>query len=107
LWIENNKGELPPAKYWDFSGGKEAFAEFRRRYMLDLLQETAGHGGCKMLRRMMGIVSVWDITSISDLQKRAVPERLAIKIGSRWVMERNNIRSVEDLIRIVREETQG
>jgi len=65
-----------------------------------------GHGGCKMLRRMMGIVSVWDITSIQDLQKRAVPERLAIKIGTRWVLERNQINTVEDLIGIVLEETK-
>jgi 5-methylthioribose kinase len=46
-----------------------------------------------MLRRMMGIVSVWDITSITDLTQRAVAERLAIRIGSRWVTERASIRS--------------
>jgi 5-methylthioribose kinase len=107
LWTENNKGELPPAKYWDFPEGQKAFSEFRRRYILNLLHDTAGHGGCKMLRRMMGIVSVWDITSIEDLQKRAVAERLAIKIGSRWVLERNRINTIEDITDIVREETKG
>jgi 5-methylthioribose kinase len=60
-----------------------------------------------MLRRMMGIVSIWDLTSIADLQKRAVCERLAIKIGSRWLLERGNISGVDDLIRIVKEETKG
>jgi 5-methylthioribose kinase len=107
LWIKNNKGELPPVKYWDFPGGQEAFAEFRRRYILNILHDAAGHGGCKMLRRMMGIVNVWDITTIKDLQKRATAERLAIKIGSRWVLERNEINSVDDLVGIVREETRG
>jgi 5-methylthioribose kinase len=105
LWMQNNRGELMPAKYWEFPGGAEAFAEFRRKYILGILHDTAGHGGCKMLRRMMGIVSVWDITSIQDPQKRAIAERLAIKIGSRWVLERNQIDTVEDLIRIVLEET--
>jgi 5-methylthioribose kinase len=105
LWVENNRGELAPAKYWDYPGGDEAFREFRRRYIQGVLHDTAGHGGCKMLRRMMGIVSVWDITSIQDLQKRAVPERLAIKIGSRWVLERNQVDTIEDLIGIVLEET--
>ncbi len=56
---------------------------------------------------MLGIVNVWDITSIEDLQKRAVCERLAIKIGSRWVLERGKISSVDDLIRIVEEETNS
>jgi 5-methylthioribose kinase len=107
LWVENNHGELPPAKYWDFPGGQEAFADFRRAYLLRLLRDTAGHGGCKMMRRMMGIVSVWDITSIQDLEKRAIAESLAIRIGSRWVLERSGIHSAEDLVGIVLEETKG
>ena len=105
VWVENNCGELMPAKYWDFPGGEETFAEFRRRYIRNILHDTAGFGGSKMLRRMMGIVSIWDITSIEDLKKRAFCERLAIKIGSRWVLERDKTNSVEDLIEIVREET--
>ena len=88
-------------------GGQEAFAAFRRRYILGLLRDAAGHGGCKMLRRMMGIVSVWDITSIEDLDRRAQAERLAIKIGSRWVLERSRIEGVDDLVGIVLDETEG
>ncbi|HAJ37767.1 MAG TPA: S-methyl-5-thioribose kinase [Chloroflexi bacterium] len=105
LWVEHNCGELMPAKYWAYPGGEEAFAEFRRRTLARILQEVAGFGGAKMLRRMMGIVSVWDITSITDLEQRAVAERLAIRIGSRWVTERHAIASVDDLLGIVREET--
>src|SRR5690606_1523461 len=104
LWVENNRGELMPAAYWDYPGGDAAFAEFRRRTLAHILHDTAGHGGAKMLRRMMGIVSVWDITSIADPAQRAVAERLAIRIGSRWVLERNRIERVDDLIAIVREE---
>ncbi|HEY52493.1 MAG TPA: S-methyl-5-thioribose kinase, partial [Caldilineae bacterium] len=85
----------------------QAFAEYRRRYINRLLQEVAGHGGVKFLRRMMGIVSVWDFTSIEDPEKRAVAERLAIRIGRRWVMERRSITSIDDLISIVQEETAG
>lgn len=106
-WRNNNRGELVPEKYWDFPGGQDAFAEYRRRYIQRLLQETTGHGGVKFLRRMMGIVSVWDLTSIADLQKRAVAERLAIQIGKRWVLERKAIASIEDLIGIVSEETSA
>lgn len=106
-WAANNRGELVPAKYWDFPGGAEAFAEYRRRYIARLLQETAGHGGVKFLRRMMGIVSVWDISSIEDPEKRAVAERLAIRIGTRWVLERKSVASIDDLINSVKEETKS
>ena len=64
LWVANNKGELAPPQYWNWPGGAEAFADFRRRYILGILRDSAGHGGCKMLRRMMGVVSVWYISGI-------------------------------------------
>lgn len=107
LWIENNRGELTPQKYWEFPGGSDAFARFREIYIKNILQDTAGLGGCKMMRRMMGIVSVWDVTSIADMEKRASVERLAIKIGKRWVLEHNQINSIEDLLGIVLDETAG
>jgi len=104
LWANNNRGELAPPKYWDFEGGAAAFAEFRRRYLARLLQDTAGYGGSKFLRRMMGIVNVWDINSIADPAQRAVSERHAVHIGRRWVLERAHVNTIDDLIAIVREE---
>ena len=104
LWVTNNQGELAPPQYWNWPGGEEAFAEFRQRYILGLLRDSAGHGGCKMLRRMMGVVSVWDISSIADTTKRAIAERKAIRIGSRWLLERHTITAIDDLIAMVRAE---
>jgi 5-methylthioribose kinase len=107
LWLEHNQGELVPARYWTFEGGEAAFAEFRRRYLLNILRDTAGHGGCKMLRRMMGVVTVWDISSIEDGQQRAIAERAAIKIGTRWILERQQFNTVDDLIAVVQEEMKS
>ena len=106
LWTEHNRGELVPSKYWQFHDGGEAFKEYRHRYIINVLRDTAGCGGAKMLRRMMGIVNVWDITSIADLKKRAIVECLAIRIGSRWLLERRLVANIEDLIGIVEEETK-
>lgn len=103
-WKANAAGDLMPARYWDSTGGAEAFAAFRRDTILRLLREAAGHGGTKFLRRMMGIVSVWDITSIEDPESRAVAEKAAIRIGSRWLLDRGRVTSVDDLVRMVREE---
>jgi len=104
-WANNNRGELVPAKYWDFPDGEKAFADYRQKYIARLLQDTAGHGGVKFLRRMMGIVSVWDISSIEDLKQRAQAEAAAIRIGKRWVLERKTITSIDQLIQIVRDES--
>lgn len=104
LWVENNTGELVPNAYWDYPGGKEAFAEYRSGYLKRLLQDTAGLGACEGLRRMMGIVTVWDISSISDNRLRAVSERFNIRVCSRWILERKHFNSIEDLLGIVQEE---
>lgn len=104
LWVENNKGDLVPETYWKYPGGTEAFTEFRKNYMLKLLQDVAGHGGTKFLRRMMGIVSVWDISSIEDEKKRAEIERMALRIGTRWLLERKSVTNIENLLNIVTEE---
>jgi 5-methylthioribose kinase len=107
LWSQNPTGDQMPAKYWDYPGGQEAFAEYRRATMERMLQEAAGHGGTKFLRRMMGIVNVWDIESIKDPARRALAEKAAIRIGSRWLLERRGFKEIGDLTRVVEEETKG
>jgi 5-methylthioribose kinase len=107
LWIANNTGELVPNAYWNFPGGEAAFAEYRRQYVQKLLQDTAGLGACESLRRMMGIVSVWDISSITDNRQRAVAERFVIRVSSRWIMERASFNSIEDMLSIVQEEAHA
>lgn len=98
LWRTNNRGELCPPSYWDFPGGEQAFTEYRGRYMRQLLQDTAGYGGCKMMRRILGIAHVEDIEGITDPQKRAAVELMALQIGAQWVTQRTNFTNVEDLI---------
>ncbi len=104
LWIENNQGDLVPNNYWKYSDGDAGFKAFRDHYILNLLSDTAGYGGCECLRRMMGIVTVWDISSIQNPEERAVAERFIIRVGSRWVMERNSFNCISDLIGIIQEE---
>jgi 5-methylthioribose kinase len=107
LWKSRPSGDLMPPRYWESAGGQEAFGAYRAATISRLLQETAGHGGVKFLRRMMGIVNVWDIESIKDQRARAVAEKAAIRIGVRWLLDRRRFTSVEDMIRVVQEETRG
>lgn len=107
MWVTENKGELMQTKYWSFEGGDQAWADFRKRYMARLFQDMVGFSGSKILRRMMGIVTVWDISSIEDPEERARVERMAIRIGTRWLMEKESIRSMSDYLGIVKEESAG
>ncbi|MCM8533502.1 MAG: S-methyl-5-thioribose kinase [Lentisphaeraceae bacterium] len=103
-WLKNNQGELAPEKYWDFPEGDKAFAQFRQKYLAKLLKDVAGHGGTKFLRRMMGIVSVADIDSIEDEILKSKIEAAALRIGQRWLLEKETISNIQDLTNIVTEE---
>jgi 5-methylthioribose kinase len=104
LWLANSTGELVPKAYWNFPDGEDAFAAYRQRYLRQLLQDTAGLGACESLRRMMGVVSVWDISSIKDNQLRSAAERFVIRVSSRWIIERSSFSSIDDLVGVIREE---
>jgi len=106
LWVEHAEGELMPVDYWDYPGGKEAFAEFRKEYIANLFRDVVGIAGTKALRRMMGIVSVWDISSIEDPEKRAVAERYAINVGRRWIKEMDEIKTIDQFLDVMREEAE-
>jgi len=71
------------------------------------LQDAAGLGACESLRRTMGIVSVWDLSSIEGEEVRAAAERLVIRVSSRWILERKSLSGMDDLLGIVEEEAKG
>lgn len=104
LWIEHNTGELVPAQYWRFPEGESAFATYRQNTLRHILQDTMGLGACESLRRMMGIVSVWDISSIQDNVARGIVEQLIIRVSSRWILERSTFTHIDDALDVLREE---
>ena len=107
LWTAHHQSDPDREAYWDFPGGEEAFRAYQKLYLTQILQDSAGHGGCEMLRRMMGIVSVWDLSSVEDMKARAVAERLAVRIGSSWITNRSHITTIDALLEVVRGEMAG
>ncbi len=105
LWVAHNTGELVPDSYWRFPDGEAAFAAYRQNTLRRILQDTLGLGACESLRRMMGIVSVWDISSIQDNIARATVERLIIRVSSRWILERSTFNHIDEALGILREES--
>ena len=70
--------------------------------MRRLLKDTVGYGGCKMMRRQLGIAHVEDIECIEDPKQRAVAESLALAIGARFITERHRVEDIDDMVDIVR-----
>ncbi len=69
--------------------------------LINILQDTAGFAGCKMIRRVVGIAHVSDLESIADEQLRAESEKLALINARKLVVNRARITTINDLIEMI------
>jgi len=89
LWdTERNRYEWPADGY-------------KQKYLLRLLQDTAGMGACKAMRRILGMAHVPDLDRIPDDSARARAESLALNAAIAWIKNRRQVTSIDDLVTIV------
>lgn len=74
----------------------------RDKFLRQILQDSAGMGACKMIRRILGLAHVPDLESIQDERQRATAESLALSIARCWLMGRHEFNNVHDLTSAVR-----
>jgi 5-methylthioribose kinase len=86
----------------DDPGGVCAEA-YRARFMQQLLAQSLGFAGCKMIRRIVGMAKVADITSIADNASRAAIEVRALRCAERLLVERHAIGNIAQVVSIARE----
>ncbi|MFS0727260.1 S-methyl-5-thioribose kinase [Paenibacillus sp. 1P07SE] len=73
-------------------------AGYKRLYMSNLLQDTTGFAGCKIVRRIVGLSHVADVDTIPDAQAKERAQRLALQIGTSLIKRNRQIESIEELI---------
>jgi len=94
LWHETGESAL----LLDGYASKEVLNAYQTQFMLNLLQESIGFAGCKVMRRQLGIAGVEDIRGIKDSTNREKANRLALKIGEKFIKEYKNIQTIQDVI---------
>ncbi len=75
-------------------------------YLRNILQDSIGFAGCKMIRRIVGLAHVEDIDSISDKAIKTAAQELALRIGRELIMERQRFDSIEAVSAVVKR-TEG
>lgn len=85
---------------WDQVDAINMPKAYQQDYMLRLLQDAAGFGACKMMRRVIGLAGVVDIRGIEDVHDRAIAASLALNIARRLLLERGQIKTIEALVAI-------
>ncbi len=75
---------------------------FKARFMQQLFADMLGFAGCKMIRRIVGMAKVAEITRISDDGARAAIEVRCLRCAETLLIERASMTSVEDIIDLAR-----
>lgn len=98
LWDETEESALFTKGFADTQIRKT----YQEEYMLALLRESIGFAGCKIIRRQFGIAGVEEIRGIEDAQKREAANRLAIKIGERFIKENNILNNINNALTLLK-----
>ncbi len=87
-------------KVWDEVDPINMPKGYQQDYMLRVLQDSAGLGACKMMRRVIGLAGVEDIRGIEDVHERAIAGSLALNIAQTLIMNRHDIHTIADLVQM-------
>ncbi|RKN85646.1 S-methyl-5-thioribose kinase [Paenibacillus ginsengarvi] len=73
---------------------------FQDEYVRQLLRDTFGYAGCKMVRRIVGLAHVADIDTIAEPAAKERAQRLSLAIGKALIKHHRNAASIDELIDI-------
>ncbi|MFP4374916.1 MAG: S-methyl-5-thioribose kinase [Spirochaetaceae bacterium] len=81
--------------FWDYPGGEKAHAEYRRRNIARIFDDSMGIAGSVMIRRILGLAKVSDIADIEDLDARAEVERMGLRMGKELIINHGKYTTIE------------
>jgi 5-methylthioribose kinase len=77
---------------------------FDRWYLDSVLVDTAGVAGLELIRRIIGLAKVKDITSITNNQLRAQVERVCLLTAKKLIIERTTFKVGTDYVNTLKNE---
>ncbi|WP_250475460.1 S-methyl-5-thioribose kinase [Caballeronia sp. GAFFF1] len=101
LWRDHESRSGRP-----FIGGSadsRAAEAYRAHFMRRLLADTLGFAGCKMIRRIVGMAKVAEITRIPDAEVRAQIEVRCLRCAEALLVQRAALTGIEDVTLLARD----
>lgn len=79
---------------------------FAKWYLETIMIDTAAVTGLELIRRIIGLAHVKDITSISDERKRVRAERICLTVAKDFIKKRKGYRKGEDFLNSLKRVTE-
>ena len=83
--------------------GRSCADAYRAHFMRRLLADTLGFAGCKMIRRIVGMAKVADITSIPDARLRAEIEVRCLRCAEALLVQRAALGDIDQVAMLARD----
>ncbi|SFD55510.1 5'-methylthioribose kinase [Bacillus sp. 491mf] len=77
---------------------------FNRWYLQSVLKDTASVTGLELIRRIVGLAKVKDITSIPDEEARARAERICLQAAKSFILQANTHQTGNDFLQTLKAE---
>ncbi len=77
-------------------------AAFRRDYLDNVMSDSLGYAGTEIIRRVVGDTKVMELSSVTDAAVRIPMERALIRLGITLIMQRESLRSGEQITDLFR-----
>lgn len=103
FWKEHKESALLVEGYLD----EDALNNYKKRFIKNIIKDAVGFAGCKMGRRVYGVAGVEEIRGIDDKDLRAEAEAMALKIARVFVMEYDEIESIDEIVEIIKVNSAG
>lgn len=71
---------------------------FKQWYLDTILRDTAAVAGFELVRRIVGLANVKDITSIADTDKRIKAEKICILTAKDFILNRESFKTGKDFV---------
>lgn len=75
---------------------------FTEWYLNNILRDTAGVAGLELIRRIVGLAKVKDITRIEHMESRIRAEIICLTLAKQFIKERNSFKTGKDYLKAIK-----
>lgn len=79
---------------------------FKEYYLRTVIKDTSAVAGLELVRRIVGLAQVKDITSITSPESRVRAEKICLSIGKCFILNREGMKTGEDFISVIKKAEQ-
>lgn len=90
--------------FWDEHATEHTakYAGYKEYYLSTVIKDTSAVAGLELIRRIVGLAQVKDITLISNPDSRVLAEKICLTIGKTFILNRDAMNTGDDFINVIK-----